>query len=260
MALLPAAIFRPMAPVSTPALVLHAFPFGETSKIVRLLTREHGMVSAMAKGARQPKSRFGARLQVMSEGTAQLYLKQNRDLHTLADFDVTEQHAGLSHDVSRYVAAAALCEVILRFSPAEPHLEVFEIAVEGLVHLESVPVDRIGTVSLALLWSAVAALGFTPRMDACARDGRGLPDGPAAFSVAEGGFLCARCAPSAAKTVLPVADREVLERLISGDWTSVAPLPPRRETAHRRLLVRFVERHVAEGRELKALELWQELP
>jgi hypothetical protein len=29
--------------------------------------------------------------------------------------------------------------------------------------------------------------------------------------------------------------------------------------AHRRLLVRFVERHVAEGRELKALELWQEL-
>jgi len=248
-----------MAPVSTAALVLHAFPYGETSKIVRLLTREHGMLSAMAKGARQPKSRFGARLQVMSEGVAQLYLKSNRDLHTLADFDVTEQHAGLSRDVARYAAAAALCEVIMRFSPGEPHPEVFEIAVAGLTHLESLPSDRVGLAALALLWSAVAALGFAPRVDACARDGQGLPEGAAAFSVAEGGFLCARCAASAAKTLLQRGDREVLERLIAGDVADLAPLPPRHTTAHRRLLVRFVERHVAEGRELKALELWQEL-
>ena len=248
-----------MAPVATPALVLHAFPYGETSKIVRLLTREHGMLSAMAKGARQPKSRFGARLQVMSEGVAQLYLKSSRDLQTLADFDVTEQHADLSRDVARYAAAAALCEVIMRFSPAEPHPEVFEMAVAGLADLESLPTDRVGLAALALLWSVVSVLGFAPRVDACARDGRDLPEGAAAFSVAEGGFLCARCAASVATRVLHRGDREVLERLIAGDVADLAPLPPRHAMAHRRLLVRFVERHVAEGRELKALELWQEL-
>jgi recombinational DNA repair protein (RecF pathway) len=96
-------------------------------------------------------------------------------------------------------------------------------------------------------------------VDACARDGRDLPEGAAAFSVAEGGFLCARCAASVATRVLHRGDREVLERLIAGDVADLAPLPPRHAMAHRRLLVRFVERHVAEGRELKALELWQEL-
>jgi hypothetical protein len=54
------------------------------------------------------------------------------------------------------------------------------------------------------------------------------------------------------------SDRETLERLIGGDVAGVQPLPPRHAAAHRRLLVRFVERHLAEGRELKALEFWQE--
>jgi DNA repair protein RecO (recombination protein O) len=247
-----------MAPVATPAVILHAFPYGETSKIVRLLTREHGTVSVIARGAHRPKSGFGARLQVMSEGTAQLYLKVNRDLHTLADFDVTEQHPGLSRDVSRYAAAAALCEVILRFSPAEPHHEIYQLVVGGLAHLEAVPAAELGLASVALLWSAVAVLGFTPRADACAKDGRDLPAGPVAFSVAEGGFLCAQCARSAAKTVMETSDREMLERLIAGDVEGLPALPPRHTAAHRRLLVRFVERHLAEGRELKALEFWQE--
>lgn len=247
-----------MAPVATASVILHAFPYGETSKIVRLLTSEHGTLSAIAKGAHRPKSRFGARLQVMSEGTAQLYLKAHRDLHTLADFDVTEQHPGLSRDVARYAAAAALCEVVMRLSPAEPHREIYELVVGALAHLERAPQEGLGNASLALLWSAVAALGFSPRADACARDGRDLPSGAIAFSVTEGGFLCARCAGSASKTVMAESDRETLERLIAGDLAGMPPLRPRHAAAHRRLLVRFVERHLAEGRELKALEFWQE--
>ncbi len=77
-----------MAVVSTPAIVLHAFPYGESSKIVRLATPGHGVLSAIAKGAQRNKSKFGARLQPLSDGIAQLYIKPNRELQTLAEFDV----------------------------------------------------------------------------------------------------------------------------------------------------------------------------
>jgi hypothetical protein len=53
-------------------------------------------------------------------------------------------------------------------------------------------------------------------------------------------------------------DRTVLEQLITGDLSQIDPLTPKHAAAHRRLLVRFVERHVAEGRELSALEFWRE--
>ena len=48
------------------ALVLRAIPFGETSAIITLLTREGGKVRGLAKGAWRPKSKFDAALDLLS--------------------------------------------------------------------------------------------------------------------------------------------------------------------------------------------------
>ena len=45
-----------------PAFVLHRYPYGETSLIVELLTRDHGRVGVLAKGARRPLAQARARL------------------------------------------------------------------------------------------------------------------------------------------------------------------------------------------------------
>src|SRR5207253_2124060 len=49
-----------MSLVTTPAVVLQTYRYSETSKVVRLATRDLGVQSAIAKGALRPKSRFGA--------------------------------------------------------------------------------------------------------------------------------------------------------------------------------------------------------
>src|SRR5678815_1953837 len=74
--------------VTTPAVILSTLRYSESSKIVRLATREHGVQSAIAKGALRPRSRFGAALQVLSEGTAHLIILQRRELQMLTAFDV----------------------------------------------------------------------------------------------------------------------------------------------------------------------------
>lgn len=245
--------------VTTPALILHGFPYGETSKIVRLLTPEHGVQSAIAKGAMRPKSKFGAKLQVLSQGTAQLYLKPSRDLQTLAEFEVTLQRPELAQDVVRYASGAALAELVMRCSPTEPHPEIYQLTVQQLDLLASVPSDALDAAALAALWGAVAALGFAPNVHHCARDGAQLSDGAVAFSVNDGGFVCRACARGGSTTELQAGDREVLQHLIAGSGDAVGELSPKHAAAHRRLLVRFVEQHVAEGRELRALTFWQEL-
>ncbi|MDH5549691.1 MAG: hypothetical protein OEZ42_07260, partial [Gemmatimonadota bacterium] len=78
-------------------------------------------------------------------------------------------------------------------------------------------------------------------------------------SVADGGFLCSRCARGTRSARLGADDRRVLERLIAGEVSDIALLDAKHAAAHRRLLVRFVERHLAEDRELKALAMWREL-
>jgi DNA repair protein RecO (recombination protein O) len=249
-----------MSLVTTPAVILHAFKYGESSKIVRMVTPGHGVQSAIAKGALRPKSRFGARLQVLSGGTARMYMKPNRDLHTLAEFEVTAQHMELTRDVKRFAAGTALAELVMRCSPAQPHPEVFQLVVTGLDRLGAVPGDGLEVTALMLLWAAIRELGFAPTLDACARDGRALPAGAVTFSVSDGGFLCAACGRSAVRGRLKPGDRAVLERLIAGDDGAVQIPGATRARAHRRLLARFIERHVAEGREIRALTFWAALP
>src|SRR3954469_25755164 len=123
--------------VSTSSIVLSALRYRETSKIVRLATREHGVQSVIAKGALRPRSRFGAALQLLSEGQAQLLIKEHRELHLLTAFDLRRLHVGLTRDLERYASACAMAEVLLRFAPADAHPESFDLLQRALEQLES---------------------------------------------------------------------------------------------------------------------------
>jgi len=118
--------------VSTPAVVLQTYRYSETSKIVRLATRDFGVQSAIAKGVLRPKSPFGAALETLSEGVAQLYHKETRDLQTLAAFDVIELRRGLALDLGRFAGAATLAELMLRMAPAAPLAAAYDALTRGL--------------------------------------------------------------------------------------------------------------------------------
>ncbi len=243
--------------VSTPAIVLHTFKYGETSKIVRLSTRDFGVLSAIAKGASRPRSAFGAQLRVLSDGVAQLYMKPTRDLQTLASFEVAGDRSSLGRDLRRYAAAVALAELVLRFSPEEPDPAAYDRLVFELDRLAAASTPALDTVSLAALWSVVRTLGFSPSMDGCARDGRPLPEGACGFSVLDGGFVCDQCAATVKTARLSADDRSTLERFVEGNDEG-PPLSSKHAAAHRRLFGRFVHHHLADNRELKALTFWED--
>ena len=246
--------------VVTPAIFLSSLRYSETSKIVRLATLELGVQSAIAKGALRPRSRFGASLQLMSEGQAQLLTRDNRELHTLAAFDLTHLPAGLAADVDRYAAASVLSEVMIRFGPHGPHSEAFHLLRDALRILEVAPPAAVAPIALRVVWRLVSVLGFTPSLAACVRHGTPLPAaGALAFSTRDGGALCSICAAEFGATQLPAESRADLEALLDPE----AELPAfdrRHAAAHRRLLGRYIQYHLGEGAELPALEFWVQRP
>jgi DNA repair protein RecO (recombination protein O) len=246
--------------VSTPAVVLSTLRYSETSKIVRLATREHGVQSVIAKGALRPKSKHGAALQLLSEGQAQFVLKENRELHLLMSFDLRRLHVGLAGELERYAVACALAEVMLRFAPSDPHPESFDVLREALEELENTSLESVEALGYRLLWQMVSVLGFEPSLDACVIDGTLVPsEGPLPFSTREGGALCQLCASQHGATQLPEQARTDLKALLD----SSAGLPSLNEkhgAAHRRLLGRYIRYHLGEGAELPALEFWTQRP
>lgn len=245
---------------STPAIVLSALRYSESSKIVRLATRDFGVQSAIAKGALRPKSRFGGALQVLSEGQAQVLMKEGRELNLLTAFDLRQLHVGLAADLERYAIACALAEVMLRFAPSDPHEESFDVLQQALAELETSSSGRIEALGFRLLWELVSVLGFAPSVDACVIDGTPLPStGPLPFSTRDGGALCFSCARERGATQLPEQDRADLLALLSPE-VSLPVLDSRHQAAHRRLLARYIRYHLGEGASLPALEFWTDRP
>lgn len=242
------------SPLITPALIIGSLRYGETSRIVRLATREYGVVSAIAKGAFRPRNRFGASLQLLSEGDAHLLLARSSDLHTLVAFDLIALHDGLAANLERFAAASALAELVARFVPQAPGPEFFEQLRESVALLELAPPEATIVVGLRALWRLIAQLGVAPVMAECARDAAPLSEGEVAFSFRDGGFLCPRCAAGGASTRLLASDREALRSLV--DPGHPLPILTRPQVAaHRRLLVRWVRSHLGDS-PLPALEFW----
>ena len=249
-----------MPQIDSPAIVLSTLRYSETSKIVRLATREHGVQSAIAKGALRPRSRFGAALQFLSEGQARLLVKEHRELHILAGFDLLRLHAGLAADLERYATASALAEVMLRFAPADPHPQSYDLLREALGLLEIASASELEALGFRVLWQLVGALGFAPELDACVRDGTLLPTkGGLAFSTREGGALCPACAAGHGATQLPADARRDLAALLD-PGAALPSLDRRHAESHRRLLARYIRYHLGEGAELPALEFWLRRP
>jgi DNA repair protein RecO (recombination protein O) len=66
-----------------PAFVLHSYPYKETSLIIDLLTRDHGRVAVVAKGAKRPMSKLRGVLQTFQP--LQTSWSGKSELRTLID-------------------------------------------------------------------------------------------------------------------------------------------------------------------------------
>lgn len=247
-----------MALVVTEAIVLHAFDYQDSSRILRILTRDAGARSVLARGARRSKRRFGPALDLYAQGTAELQVKLGRDLDTLSAFDVTKTRTGLASELARFTGASVVAELVLRFASDAPDPELFDAVARALDRLGQAAADRARDATLAAAWRVLSELGVAPTTDDCAECHASIDAvASAMFSHPAGGVLCARCSHLArGGRLLPPAARDALR-----DWLAGAPHDTRDEgeaRAHQRLLREFVREHLADDRPLRAFHAWEE--
>ncbi|HSJ12946.1 MAG TPA: DNA repair protein RecO [Longimicrobiales bacterium] len=243
-----------MALVSTDALILQTYAYGDTSRILRLLTRTHGLQSVIAKGASRPRSRFGGVLEPFVEGTATFTLKDQRELHTLTGFELARARQSLGMDLLRIGGASLIAELVLRTGSEESQPDLFDAVSAALDAVQDAPAERLEATILARVWRLVALLGFAPSLEECTVCGRPLgADEVARFSYEAGGVLCEACAVAGGGATLPPHARAALQALVEG-----GEVPLGATLGHWRLLERYLDHHVLEGGALRSFEFLAE--
>jgi DNA repair protein RecO (recombination protein O) len=244
--------------LATDSLVLHSFDYRETSRIVKLATREAGIVSVIARGAKGPKSKFGSALDLFTSGVAHFTMHPSRELHTLTGFDANRTRPELAGSMARFNAASAISELCLRFAKEEDDGGVHDAVVAALEAIGTSLPNEVPAAALAGAWRVIAELGFAPSLDECVScHARIAPGEAAVFNHRAGGVLCERCAArSRGGRSLPPEARLILAAWLSG---AEVPLPDAGTArAHQRLLREFLEEHLGDGRALRAFITWEE--
>jgi DNA repair protein RecO (recombination protein O) len=168
--------------------------------VVTLLVRESGKVAVLAKGSRQPGSRFGAGLDLFSQSHVRYRPRPSSTLVYLDACEIRRSFAGLAKDVTIYAAAGVCSELVERMLPdGASSAETFDLLLDALATLvESVPLaagEEIRAVALPVVFQMklMDGLGIAPELAECVVCGATELSGSTSLSPRRGGLLCARC-------------------------------------------------------------------
>ena len=178
-----------MAIVQTDALVLRSHRLGETSLIVHLFTGEHGLLRCVAKGARGPKSRFGASIEPGVRINAVVYRKLSRDLQLLSKADIVSYWSSLWEDPERFPRAGAVLEFLDRAAYGEAgDARLLDLATDALAAMSSAPIAALEAILRGFELQALRCLGLAPELRACL-ECRSALDRGGLFHPIRGGLL-----------------------------------------------------------------------
>lgn len=93
-----------MKQVATEAIVLGRIDFGEASRILTLLTKDQGKISALAKGVRRPKSKLAGGVELFTISDI-VYLEGKGDIKTLVSAQLKQNFGYIGSDITRSMLA-----------------------------------------------------------------------------------------------------------------------------------------------------------
>ncbi|NLP36501.1 MAG: DNA repair protein RecO [Firmicutes bacterium] len=211
-----------MKEIRTYGLVLHLRSLGEADKLVTLLTREKGKITAVARGSRKTKSKFSALLEPLTLGKFLLF--RGKTLYTFIQGELIKTYTKLHHDLERLGYAQYFCELCERCLPeGEPAEQFFLFLLTALEALEQD--SRPARVARCFEIGFLDLLGLRPALDACLHCGS--QTGPFHFDPAQGGLLCSECPHPAESFPVGAAALAIMRRFLELGFykLSVCQLP-----------------------------------
>lgn len=177
----------------TEALVLRSYSLAEADRIVVLLTREHGVVRGVAKGAKRLNSRFGSSLEPFTVIRTEYFQSPERELVSIKHAEIVESLFASASDPDVLIALAYFADVLTAFSqPADPDDRLYRMTRRCVEALVADPARGAQVTTYFEHW-ILRLGGFLPSWDQCSHCGREIgPDEETAIR-ADFRISCASC-------------------------------------------------------------------
>ena len=250
-----------MALAKDTGFLLRKIPFSESSFILKVYTREHGLVTLMAKGAKQPKSRYRGMLEPVLHLQFLFPAFSRSEIRILGEVSLMRDFPAVREDIARQGLACVFAEILLRYAPSESDAPQFhDLLLSAQEKLESAGSQRgdLQAQLMAFLLGYCNISGFQPQFRNCVKCDAPVSGANIPFLMDRGGPLCSNCQREERATQFL---REGTLRWLDAIQTGTEiPVVSRTEAWRAEdFLLHYLGRHTGGEKNLKSLAVWHEL-
>ena len=181
---------------TTDAINIKTYPLSDYDNIVVMFSRDYGLIKGIAKGVKRPKSKLGARMQMLVAN--KLMLKGGKTFDTICEAQALNTFNKTRCDLDKLTYSMYLSEVISSFCKSEDedrenNKQIYEIlygTLENIAQAENKVGILLNVIKFQLKF--MQQIGYGIEFNSCIKCGCDIND-DAHFSISQGGVSCERC-------------------------------------------------------------------
>lgn len=190
-----------MGIIEATGIVTREIKYGDSSRILTVITKELGKISILARGARSNKSGLLSLTQLFTYGEFTLFQGRGKGLYKINSGDVVHSFSNLRNSLEAMAYASYFCEIANRVVPEDsPDPEQMQLLLNTL-YLLSEEKTSSEQIKAVYEFRTLAVQGLLPDFSLCSRCGKA--QNLTAFDPRENAVFCSDCAGDSPALITP---------------------------------------------------------
>ena len=249
----------------TDAINLKSYNLSESDKIIVMYSKEKGLIRGVAKGVKKPKSKLGARMDLLVANT--LMLHKGRNLDTICQAEVVNSFYKTRQDIDKICYSMYVTEVVHNFGIEEDPCSkvIYELLYKTLNTISSAQ-NKVEILIAVIKFQLKMMIesGFSIELDSCLCCHKGIEEETMYFVPNLGGMVCADCASRIHynKKQLPYKLRDFFKQMSINDFDQISEYETKANEKVCTVTFEVLKEYITlkSPKKFKSTEILQEIP
>lgn len=178
----------------TEAINLKSYNLNDADKIIVMYSKDNGLIKGVAKGIKKPKSKLGARMDLLVANSLQLL--KGRSMDTIVQAQTVNNFKKTREDIDKLMYSSYVSELVVNFGEGTEAIskDIYELLYKALNRISVVETKKDALIAvIKFQLKLLLFMGFCVELDTCLCCRERVLDEEMYFSSQMGGIVCIEC-------------------------------------------------------------------
>ena len=178
----------------TDAINLKSYNLNDADKIMIMYSKDNGLIKGVAKGIKKPKSKLGARMDLLVANSLQLI--KGRSMDTIIQAQTINNFKKSREDIDKLMLSSYISELVMNFGEGSESAseEIYDLLYKALNSISGACEKKDALIAvIKFQLKILLIMGFCVELDSCLCCRERVIDDELYFSSTMGGIICKEC-------------------------------------------------------------------